>query len=123
MNESDLVLIPTKATTNDAQGAINTKKTLDAHCKSTRRKVPALGVRVDFDKGTVASAQVNDLIENNGILEYAQSTQWHATSFKDMIDTGRPPKGPARSLTKYLLVELRNRKLLPNRVSMKTATS
>lgn len=121
MVESDLVLVPSKATISDAQGAVDTKKYLDATAKSVRAEIPCFGVRMDFDRGTVASDQVNGLLDQNGCLAFLDTTQWHATAFKDMINTGHPPRGRAKSLVQALVNEMRLKKVIPLPVKRKQA--
>ncbi|KZK99131.1 AAA family ATPase [Pseudovibrio sp. Ad26] len=119
--ESDLVLIPCKATVADAQGAISTNKYVSATANSIRRDIPSLGVRVDFDKGTNATASVNELLADYGKLEFVDTILWHATSFKDALNTGASPQGRAKKLTHDLITELRAKKLLPAPFKIKSA--
>ncbi|EFO31316.1 putative cobyrinic Acid a,c-diamide synthase [Roseibium sp. TrichSKD4] len=113
MGGSQLCLIPVKATVPDAQGAIATAKSVTATANMIRQHIPTLGVRMDFDPKTRATAAINDQLASYEKLEFADTTLWHATGFKDAMNTGEAVTGRAKGLTQSLLVELRNKKLLP----------
>lgn len=112
---ADLVLIPTRPSTSDINGALATKRFLDKACAQARKPIPCLGVCISFKNNTNACYDAEQAIKSQSVLEYANAKLWDATSFVDIINTGERPKGHAQSYTKALLNELRNKRLLPTK--------
>lgn len=113
MGDSDLVLIPAKATVPDAAGAIATAKAVQSTAKMIRREIPFIGVYTDVDKNTKATRAIREQLDSYGQLPFADAVLWHSTSFKDAVNSGTAVKGRAREMTRDLIEELREKKLIP----------
>lgn len=108
MGMSDLVLIPSKASGPDAQGAINTFSFLETIRDNLGKDIPAYVVMTDVDKGTTMTREVRQALSAIDGLTILDGVCWHRTALKQMITDGTPPSGTAREALYEVLNALKS---------------
>ncbi|MCZ4283095.1 ParA family protein [Kiloniella laminariae] len=91
---SDLVLIPSKASEPDAEGAIRTWNHVKSIGITSAKKARSYIVFTDVDKTAKITQVVKDAISAEG-AEFLEKPLWSRTGFKEMHSHGGLPSGSA----------------------------
>jgi chromosome partitioning protein len=102
---SDLILIPSKASEPDAQGAFKTFNHVKAVSASLKRELPAYVILNDVDKLTKMTDAIRKLFDDKQIPRL-NAAMYSRTGFKEMLSTGAAPTGSALSVMREVVAEL-----------------
>lgn len=108
---ASLVLIPSKASEADAQGAIKTYEQVRSVGKIYQREIPAYVVMSDIDRNTNMTKSLVEGLEGQG-MPMVDAALEHRTGFKEMLSTGAMPTGSALTSAKSLMANMQINKLI-----------
>lgn len=108
---ASLVLIPSKASEADAQGAIKTYEQVRSVGKMNGRDIPAYVVMSDIDRNTNMTKSLIEGLEGQGVPMIEAALE-HRTGFKEMLTTGALPSGTALRSAKSLIANMQLNKLI-----------
>ncbi len=102
---SDLVLIPSKASEPDAQGALKTYQHVKSVGISQRKDIRAYIVMNDVDKMARITDAVRSAFDESDVPRL-KATLWSRTGLKEMISEGGAPTGTALAAVREIMAEL-----------------
>ena len=105
ISEADLVLIPSKASEPDAQGALKTYQHVKNLSDKQKHPIKAYIVMNDVDKTARITDDVRKAFDDNKIPRL-NAILWSRTGLKEMISEGGAPKGNALSAAREVMAEL-----------------
>lgn len=102
---ADLVLIPSKASEPDAQGALKTYQHVQNVGETSDKKIKSYIIMNDVDK----MARITDAVRtafDGSDAPLLKATLWSRTGLKEMISEGGMPKGTALQAVRAVMAEL-----------------
>jgi chromosome partitioning protein len=111
-SNSDLVLIPSKADTDNALGAVRTFGLVEATCENMGKSLDAFVVMMDIDKNTnITKDIVNEF--HKGEIPLFKKFVGHATGYKELLTKGVVQQhGAFRKNTNALMCEFQRNDMI-----------
>ena len=102
---SDLVLVPTRASEPDAEGAVKTIRHILNTTANNRRQPKVRALFTDVDRNTNITSVVLESLKSAGV-EVIEAPMWHRTGFKEMHSTGGLPSGGALTALNQIIAAM-----------------